>query len=166
VHEQRGAAAQRAAQIQGEGAEPEQVGGDALHLGEQRAQPAGPAGHLDAEELLEGGVERLLAGHGRDVIVFVDDRGLLHEGELLAQLLHAAVEVAGEGDGLHDHLAVQVEVDPKHAVGRGMLRAEVQQHQLGLGLEGLDVEVHVRSLYFSQGDFHRYLQGAVWVSDA
>ena len=60
---------------------------------------------------------------------------------VLAQLLDAAVEVAEDRVEVDDLLAVELEDDPQHAVGRRVLRPHVDEHlavaervELGLAL--------------------------------
>ena len=82
-----------------------------------------------------------LAEQRADVLerVHVAD-GLVVVG-VLAQLLDAAVEVAEDRVEVDDLLAVELEHDPQHAVGRRVLRAHVDEHlavaervELGLAL--------------------------------
>ena len=47
---------------------------------------------------------------------------------VLAELLDAPVEVAQHGVEVDDLLALQLEHDPKHAVGRWVLGAHVDEH--------------------------------------
>jgi hypothetical protein len=143
VQEEGRSAAQRTAEVEAEGAQPEQVRGDALHLGEDAAQPARAARHLEADQLLEAGVERLLVGHRRDVVVLVDDGRRLHVRQPLAELLDRAVQITAVGDDLDDDLAVEKQVHAEDAVRRRVLRPEVQQHQFRVRVVPLDDEVRL-----------------------
>ena len=84
---------------------------------------------------------RPLAEQRADVLERVDLADDLVVVGVLAQLLDAAVEVAEDRVEVDDLLAVELEHDPQHAVGRRVLRAHVDEHlavaegvELGLAL--------------------------------
>ena len=98
-------------------------------------------GHLDVEQLLERHDRRPLAEQRADVLERVDLADDVVVVAVLAQLLDAAVEVAEDRVEVDDLLAVDLEHDPQHAVGRRVLGAHVEEHlavaervELGLAL--------------------------------
>ena len=82
-------------------------------------------GTSQPEQLLAGEAEGVLLVHRRDVVEAVEIADRLQVGLVLDQLLGAAVQQADVGvDALH-HLAVELQHEAQHAVGGGMLGAEV-----------------------------------------
>ena len=63
----------------------------------------------------------------------------LDVGQLLARLLHAGVQVPDDGLGAQHRLAVELEHEAQHAVGRGVLRAHVDDHRLVVAALEVDV---------------------------
>lgn len=82
-------------------------------------------GDLDVEQLLDGQREALLVGHHRDVVQTVKVGQGLQVGAVLDELLGAAVQQADVGVGTHNLLSVELQNQAQHAVGSGMLGAEV-----------------------------------------
>ena len=117
--------------------------GDARQLEQDRADVLGPRRGLDLHQLLGGEDERHLVGEAAEPVDAVDQRRDLRVGADLGELLVAAVHVAGRRLGPHDLLAVEAHDDPQRAVGRRVLRADVEGHALGLEL---DVEAGVGGL--------------------
>ena len=75
-----------------------------------------------------------------DEVVHPGDVGRpLDVGQLLARLLHAGVQVPDDGLGAQYRLAVQLEHEAQHAVGRGVLRAHVDDHRLVVAALEVDV---------------------------
>ena len=71
---------------------------------------------------------RPLVEQRADVLERVDVADGLVVVGVLAELLDAAVEVAEDRVEVDDLLAVELEDDPQHAVGRRVLRAHVDEH--------------------------------------
>ncbi len=115
------------------GGEKQHVGAEPVDLAQQRPDPGGPLGHLDAQQFLGGerkhGLvkERTCIVHARDV------GGALQVGELFAGLLHAGVEVADHRTGATNDLTLQLEHHSQHPVGGRVLRPEVHDHVLVVG---------------------------------
>ena len=125
------------ADVDGVRGEPEQVRGDALQLAQEGADVARPRRHHQAHQLLHRPhVGEVVGGRGH-VIHAVGVGDVLEERVQLEELLRAAVEVADDRIAVHDPLAVHLELQPQHAVGRGMLGAEVQLHLLLAVEEGV-----------------------------
>jgi len=72
--------------------------------------------------------------HRRDIVEPVEVGYRLHISLVLDQLLGAAVQQADMRVGALDHLAVQLDHKPEHAMRGRMLRPEVQGQVLDLGL--------------------------------
>ena len=66
----------------------------------------------------------------RQVVHAGDERRALHPGAELHVLLDAGVQVADAAPGLGDRLALDLEDQPQHAVGRGVLRTHVDDDAL------------------------------------
>ena len=115
------------ADIEGLGAEPEEVPDDALHLRHDGADIFGPDRHGDIEELFHGPHIGIVVGHGADIVEPVRMGDDLHVGQALGQFLDAPMQVAEVRRGLDDPFAVQLQHDPQDAVGAGMLRSHVQE---------------------------------------
>ena len=94
-----------------------------LSSADEDADVLGAARDLDVEQLLEGHDRRPLAEQRADVLERVEVADGLVVVGVLAQLLDAAVEVAEHRVEVDDLLAVELEDDPQHAVGRRVLRA-------------------------------------------
>ena len=87
-----------------------------------------------SEQLLRREAEGVLLVHRRDVVETVEIADRLQVGLVLDQLLGAAVQEPDVGiDALH-HLAVELQHEAQHAVGRRMLRAEVDVELADVGL--------------------------------
>ena len=79
--------------------------------------------------------ERHLVGEAGHPVDAVDQRGDLGVGADLGQLLVAAVHVADDRFDRSDPLAVDLGDEPEHAVGRRVLRADVEGHVRGFELD-------------------------------
>ncbi len=108
-------------------AEPHQVVQDARDLVEHDADVLRALGHLDAEQLLDCHAVGVLVAHHRDVVepVHVADRLVVRLA--LGELLGRAMQQADVRIGLLHDLAVHLEHQAQHAVGRRMLRAEIHR---------------------------------------
>jgi hypothetical protein len=115
------------------GGQEQQVGADAVQLAHQHADPRGPLGHLDAQQLLGGQREHQLVEQRAGVVHAGDVGATLQVGELLAGLLHAGVQVADDRLGAQHGLALELEHQPQHAVRAGVLGTHVHDHGLILG---------------------------------
>ena len=131
----------QAAEVEREPAEEQRVARDPVELAGQHADVLGAPRDLDVEQLLVGRDRRPLAEQRRDVLERVDLADRLVVVGVLDELLDAAVEVAEDRVDVDDALAVELEDDPEHAVGRRVLRAHVEEHlavaervELGLAL--------------------------------
>ena len=131
----------QAAEVERHPAEEQGVAGDPVELGREDADVLGAARDLDVHQLLEGEDRRPLVEQRADVLERVRVADRLVVVGVLAQLLDAAMEVAEDRVEVDDLLAVELEDDPEHAVGRRVLRAHVDEHlavaervELGLAL--------------------------------
>ena len=104
---------------------------DPVQLGQQGARPRGALRHRDAQHPLGGQDDAQLVAECRKPVVPVGQHDDLPVVADLEQLLGAAVHVADDRLGRDDALAVEHQPQPQHAVRRGMLRADVEDHLLG-----------------------------------
>ena len=95
--------------------------------------------HLDAEQLLHGQREADVGRQRAEVVHAVRVGDELQVGAVLGDLLHSAVQIAQMRDALDDALAVELEHQPQHAVGRRVRRPHVDRHDVrvvGMAFEG------------------------------
>ena len=87
--------------------------------------------HRGVSSMSEQLLDRVVPGHlvhrRADVVLAVDDRHVLVEVEVFAQLLEPGVQIADVGRGLDDPLAVELEDQPQRGVRGRMLRPEVER---------------------------------------
>ena len=114
-----------AADVQRMRAQPQQVVEQPRQLVEHRADVLRADRHLHAQQLLDGEAVGVLVAHHRDVVQPVHVRQRLEVGLVLGELLRAPVQQADMRVGALDHLAVELEHEAQHAVGRGMLRPKI-----------------------------------------
>ena len=84
-------------------------------------------GTVDAEQLLDRQRVGVLLVHRRDVVEPVEIGHVLQIGARLHQLLGAAMQQADMRIDALDHLAVELQHQPQHAVRRRMLRPEIDR---------------------------------------
>ena len=101
---------------------------DPVQLGREDPDVLGAARHLDVEELLEGEDARPLAEQRADVLERVEVGDRVVVVGVLAELLDAAMEVAEDRIEVDDLLALELQDDPEHAVGRRVLGSHVDEH--------------------------------------
>ena len=99
-------------------------------LGQNRPQILAPRRQLDAQQLLDRMMPGDLVRQRRDVVHPVDDRHVLIEVEMLAQLLEPAVQIADVRHRIDDPLAVERQHEPQRRVRRRMLRTEIERPQI------------------------------------
>ena len=122
-------------------AEPDQVAGDALQLGDQHADVLDALRHLDAEQPLDRQAERQAVGLRAEVVHPLDERDHLLPLLLLGGLLDAGVQVADRGVGAETTVSPdELQHQPQHAVRAGVLRPHVDGHRLGAKFRRLDVQ--------------------------
>ena len=118
-------------QVEGMGAEPQQVRGDALQLRQDDPDVLGARRHLDVQQALHRTAVAEVLGNCRHVVEPVG-QWLDHRiGAMFAELLDAPVQVADDRTHLGDLLTVELQLETEHPVGRGVLRAHVDLHLLG-----------------------------------
>ena len=113
------------ADIEGVRAQPQQMAGDAVQLGEDHAHRLRPRRRFDVEQLLDRQAVAQAVGDRGHVIHAVHIGGELLIGAVFADLLHPAVQVADDALGAVDFLAVELQDHAQHAVGGRMLRTHV-----------------------------------------
>jgi hypothetical protein len=117
------------------------VAGDAVELRGQDPDVFSPARDFDVEQLLEAEDRAPLIEQRADVLEWIDLADDLVVVGVLGELLDAPVQVAEDRIEVDHVLAVDLEHDPQHAMGRRVLRSHVQEHlavaervELGLAL--------------------------------
>ena len=117
-------------QVHEVGAEPQQVGRDAVEFAGDHPDEFGPFRDLEVQELLHRHAVALVVGQGVQVIHPGQVRQELRVVAILGHVLVAPVAVPDDRLRLDDELAVHLQEHPQDAVGAGMLRTQVQ----GIGL--------------------------------
>ena len=158
------------AEVERRGAEPDEVRVDAVELAVDHAQVLRSLRHRLFEQLLDAHAERERVEVVGEVVHALDERDHLPVGLVLAVLLDPGVDVADERREVPDHLALERDQQPEHAVRGRVVRPEVDREQLVLLAVG-SLAVEWRAL---RGDPHRcrsghhsYQRGAVfslWVN--
>ena len=119
-----------AAEVEEEGAPPDHVAGDAVELGGDDADVLGAGRHLDLGGALDGTHKGVGVVHGREVIDAAGVGQELGVRAVLAHLLVHPVDVADDGLGALDPLAVHGHQHAEDAVRGRVLRAEVEREGL------------------------------------
>ena len=101
------------------------MGEQPADLGIEHADELAAFRHGDADQLLDRERIGMLLVHRRDVVEPVEIRERLEIGLVLDQLLGAAMQQPDMRIDALDHLAVELEHEPEHAVRGRMLRAEI-----------------------------------------
>ena len=99
-----------------ESADRDEVGGDALELGDDDPQVLRPLGDRNTGQLLDGQHVAQVVAHRRDVVQAVGERDDAGVGPLLGQLLDAPVQVAEDRLDVNHYLAIERDPDAEHAV--------------------------------------------------
>ena len=147
------------AEVPAVGGHPQQVRRHPVQLAHQHADPGGARWRLDVQERLGRQGEDQLVVERRQVVHPGHVGGALDVGQLLALLLHAGVEVADDGLGAQDRLAVQLEHEAQHAVGRGVLGPHVDDRRLVVAALDVDVgRIHVAALGEAEDRAHLLAQ--------
>jgi len=103
---------------------------NAGELVEEDAKILSALGNLKAQQLLHREAVGEVVGHGAEIVDAVGERDYLLVKLGLAGLLDAGVEITDiRGEGDHG-LAIDLDHEAKHAVGRRMLRAHIDDHGL------------------------------------
>ena len=103
---------------------------DAEELGHHDADGLDPIRHLDAGELLDRQHVGQVIHHPAQIVDPVGVRDEAVPGLALGHLFRAPMMVADVGHRIDDLLAIELQHDSKRAVRGGMIRAEVQEHEV------------------------------------
>ena len=122
------------AQLQPGGGQPDQVGADPVELHHQHPKGLGPRGGLDAEQLLDGQAVGGLVEDRGQVVHAGHEGDPLDPGPELGRLLDPGVQVADHRLEVDDLLALELDDQPQHPVGGGVLGAHVDDHDVVLAL--------------------------------
>jgi hypothetical protein len=119
-----------------------QVVQDPVPLGEHGPDPLGALGDLDPREPFDSDDPAELVVERREPVVAVHQDEHLSRVAVLGELLRAPVHVADHRLRPGDDLAVELEYEPEYAVGRRMLRPDIDDHLLGTeGPRGNDLDI-------------------------
>jgi hypothetical protein len=135
------------AEVEGVRAEPEEMGRDALQLRQDDAHVLGTGRRGDAQERLHRAAPPEVLRNRRHVIEPVGERLDHRVGAMLAELLHAAMQVSDHGPQALDLLAVEMEHQAQHPVRRRVLRTHVDLHLLGAEHQPLPTPVFSISFF-------------------
>ena len=116
--------------VLGEGAIPHQMTGNAEQLAHHHSDHLGAVRHVDAGQLLHRQDVGQVVHHPAEVIDAVGVGNERVPRLALAHLLGAPVVKADLGQAVDDLLAVELQDDADDPVGAGMLRADVQEHEI------------------------------------
>ncbi len=122
----------KGADLHAAGGEPDQVGADPLQLHEQHPNVGGPLRDLlgDAEQLLDPEAVRRLVEERREIVHPGHEGDALGPGAELGVLLDPGVQISDDHAGFGDRLALELEHQAKHTMGRGVLRPEIDDDAL------------------------------------
>ena len=115
------------AEVEAVGAQAKQVREDPGDLVEHHADVLGADRHLDTEQLLDRHHVGVLVAHHGGVVEPVHIRHCLDEGPVLGELLRGAMQQPDVRVGALDHLAVEFQHQPQHAVRGRVLRPEIHR---------------------------------------
>ena len=113
------------ANIERVGAQPKQMAGDAIQLGQNHADRLRARRSFNVQQLFNGQAVAQRVRDRRDVVHAVHVRRELLISAILSDFLHAAMQIADDALGAHHLFAVQLEDHAKHAVRGGVLRTHV-----------------------------------------
>ena len=151
------------AELQRIGAHEHEVVHDPVPLGEHRADPLRPVGHLDLAQTLDRDRPSELVVERRQPVVTVHQHERLARVAELGKLLRAAVHVTDDRLGTLDDLAVELDHNAEHPVRGRVLRTDVEDHVLGLELaRGDDVDTAATD---HRGDLVALERGPGWAVD-
>ena len=124
------------ADVHGVGRHVQQMVEHPADLGVEHPDRLSARRHLEAQQRLRRQREGMLLVHRRDIVEPVEIGHGLEIGLVLDQLFGAAVQQADMGIGPLDDLAVHLQHQAQHTVGRRMLRPEIQIEVLDLDVAG------------------------------
>ena len=127
------------ADLQAHLAEEQQEGRNPAQLGEDGPDVLRTGRGVHAHQVLGRVDERHFVGEARQPVDAVDQRGDLRVRPELGELLVAAMHVADHRVGGDHALAVEAHHQTERAVGRRMLRSEVEDH-----VAGVELDAHLR----------------------
>ena len=113
-------------------AQPELMTGHAVQFGQNDADVLGARRRFDVEKFFDG-LAVSQAVRDRGDVVHAVDVGIEHRvGAVLGNFFDAAVQVSDDALEAHDLFAVESQNHAEHAMGRGMLRAHVDDELVGV----------------------------------
>src|SRR5246127_3197898 len=119
------------ADVQSMSAEPNQVAGNALQFRKDGANDPGAWRRFGIEEFFDSLAIAQAIADRRDIIHAIDIRSKLLISAVLGDFFDAAVEIANDALSAANAFSVEFQLYAQHAVGRGMLRAHVDDKFVG-----------------------------------
>jgi hypothetical protein len=135
-------------QVDAGGTKPDQMGDDPADFAGDHPEHLAALGDLDAHQLLDRERQADIVGHGAQVVGAVGEGHNLIVVPVLAQLLESRMQIADMRDDPYHGLAVQLDHQPEHAVGGGVLGPDVDEHVLR-------AEIVLGGVILGQGDAQR-----------
>ena len=123
------------AEVERGGAEPDEVGVDPVELEEDRPQVLGAGRDLEVDQALDRAAVGLHLEEVGDVVHPLDEGDDLPVALVLAGLFDPGVDVADHRPQLAHHLAFEVDDEAQDAVGRRVVRPDVDGHDLAVALD-------------------------------
>ena len=120
------------ADIEGVGAKPELMAGDAVEFGQDDADVVGAGRRFDVQQLFNRFAIAEPVRDRSDVIHTVDIRVEHRVGAMFSDLLDSAMEVADDTLEAHDLFAVEPQDDSQNPVGGGVLRTHIEDEFVGI----------------------------------
>ena len=118
------------AQVLQVGPQEQQMAGDAEYLRHHHPDRLDPVRHLDTRQLLNRQDIGKVVHHTAGVVDAVGIGNEAVPGLALGHLFRAPVVIANIRHAVDDLFAVQLKDYPECTVGRGMIRAQVEEHKL------------------------------------
>jgi hypothetical protein len=131
------------AQLHTAGGQPHPVRGHPVDLGDEHPDHRRARGGLHPEQLLHTEAVDELIEQRRDVVHPGDEGRPLRPRPELGVLLDAGVQVADHGPGVGDRLPVELQHQSQHAMGRGVLRAHIDDQALVVEVRAAEHRVPV-----------------------
>ncbi len=139
------------ADVHGVRAQPHQVRVQAHQLVEEHAQPLCLLRNLQPQQLFDRQRIRHVVGHRREVVDAIRQRHHLLIELRLARLLDAGMQIANIRRQRNHRLAIDLQHQPQHAMGRRMLRTHVDDHRVVVRGRGIVVTSSVSDDVFDAG---------------
>ena len=129
-------------------AKPQHMAGQPVQFGQDHPDVIGAGRRFQIQQLLDCFAISQPVGD-RGYVIHAVDVGIEHRvSAVFRDFFHAAMQIADDTLGAENFFTVESQDDAQHAVGRGMLRAHVDDELIGIeeGLVGI-TEFQVRNVF-------------------